>query len=51
MRNTAYVTGCKPIAVRLRSVDVSAVNPLVAFYYIHGRKGDVLFICSVRRNI
>jgi hypothetical protein len=26
---------------------VSAVNPLVAFYDIHGRKGEVLFFCSV----
>jgi hypothetical protein len=26
---------------------LSAVNPLVAFYDIHGRKGEVLFFCSV----
>jgi hypothetical protein len=27
--------------------DVSAVNSLVAFYDIHGLKGEVLFFCSV----
>jgi hypothetical protein len=44
----AHVTGGKPIAVRSQSIsDVSAVNPLVAFYDIHGRKGEVLFYCSV----
>jgi hypothetical protein len=48
LRNAAYVTGGKPIAVRSQSIsDVSAVNPLVAFYDIHGRKGEVLFFCSV----
>jgi hypothetical protein len=42
MGNIADVTGGKSIAVRLQShlySDVSAVNPLVAFYDIHGRKG------------
>jgi hypothetical protein len=44
MRNTADVTGGKPLAVRLQSISgVSAVNPLDAFYDIHGRKGEVLF--------
>jgi hypothetical protein len=39
MRNTADVTGGKPIAVLLRSISgVSAINPLVAFYDIHGGK-------------
>jgi hypothetical protein len=48
MRNTGDVTGGKPIVVRSQSIsDVSAVNPLVAFYDIHGRKGEVLFFCSV----
>jgi hypothetical protein len=48
MSNTAHVTGGKPIAVRSRSIsDVSFVNPLVAFYDIYGRKGEVLFFCSV----
>jgi hypothetical protein len=33
------MTGGKPIAVRSQSIsDVIAVNPLVAFYDIHGRK-------------
>jgi hypothetical protein len=48
MRNTAHVTGGKPIAVRSQSIsEVSAVNPLVAFYDIHGRNGEVLCFCSV----
>jgi hypothetical protein len=48
MRNTADVTGGKPIAVLLQSISgVSAINPLVAFYDIHGRKGEVLFLSSV----
>jgi hypothetical protein len=35
-----------PIAVRSQSISgVSAFNPLVAFYDIHGRKGEVLFFC------
>jgi hypothetical protein len=34
MRNTADVTGGKPIAARSQSISgVSAINPLVAFYY------------------
>jgi hypothetical protein len=37
MRNTADVIGGKPIAVLLQSISgVSAINPLVAFYDIHG---------------
>jgi hypothetical protein len=48
MRNTADVTGGKPIAVLLQYVsDVSAINPLVAFYDIHGGKREVLFFYSV----
>jgi hypothetical protein len=49
MKNTADVTGGKPITVLLQSIlryrvsDVSAINPLVAFYNIHGRKSEVLF--------
>jgi hypothetical protein len=44
MRNTADVTGGKPIAVFLQSISgVSAINPLAAFYDIHGGKGEVLF--------
>jgi hypothetical protein len=42
MRNTANVTGGKPVAVLLQSISgVSAINPLVAFYDIHGRKREV----------
>jgi hypothetical protein len=48
MRNTADVTGGKPIAVRSQFTSgVSAVNPLVAFYDIYERNGEVLFFCSV----
>jgi hypothetical protein len=37
MRNTAAVTGGKPIAILLQSISgVSAINPLVSFYDIHG---------------
>jgi hypothetical protein len=37
MKNTADVTGGKPIAVLLKSLSgVSAINLLVAFYDIHG---------------
>jgi hypothetical protein len=44
MRNTADVTSGKPIAVLLQSISgVSAINPLVAFYDIHGGKREVLF--------
>jgi hypothetical protein len=36
------MTGSNPIAVGLQSIsDVSAVNALIAFYYIHGRKGEM----------
>jgi hypothetical protein len=48
MRNTADVTGGKPIAVLLQSISgVSAINPLVAFYDIHGEKREVLFFYFV----
>jgi hypothetical protein len=47
MSNTADVTGGKLIAVWLQSISgVSAVNPLVAFYNMHGRKrGAILLLC------
>jgi hypothetical protein len=46
MRNTADVIGGKPIAILLQSIaDVSAINPLVAFYDIHGGKREVLLFC------
>jgi hypothetical protein len=48
MRNTADVIGGKPIAVLLQSISgVSAINPLVAFYDIHGGKREVLFFYFV----
>jgi hypothetical protein len=48
MRNTADVAGGKPIAVLLHSISgVSPINPLVAFYDIHGGKREVLFFYFV----
>jgi hypothetical protein len=48
MSNTANMTGGKSIAVRSQSISgMSAVNPLVASYDIHGREGEVPFFCSV----
>jgi hypothetical protein len=48
MKNTADVTGDKPIAVLFQSIsDVSAINPLVAFYDIYGGKREVLFFYFV----
>jgi hypothetical protein len=42
------MTGGKPIAVLLQSISgVSAINPLVAFYDIHGGKREVLFFYFV----
>jgi hypothetical protein len=48
MRNTADVTGANPIAVLLQYFSgVRAINPLVAFYDIHGGKRQVLFFYFV----
>jgi hypothetical protein len=48
MRNIADVTGGKPIGVLLQSTSgVSAINPLVAFYDIHGGKREVPFFYFV----
>jgi hypothetical protein len=48
MKNTADVTGGKPIAVLLWSIaGVSAIIPLVAVYDIHGGKREVLFLYFV----
>jgi hypothetical protein len=48
MKNTADVTDGTPIAVLLQSISgVSAINPLVAFYDIHGGKREVLYFCFV----
>jgi hypothetical protein len=42
MRNTVDVT-YRPIALLSQSISgVNAINPLVAFYDIHGRKREVL---------
>jgi hypothetical protein len=42
------MTGGKPIAVLLQSISyVSAINPLVAFYDIHGGKREVLIFYFV----
>jgi hypothetical protein len=48
MRNNADVKGGKPIAVLLQSISgISAINPLVAFYDIHGGNREVLFFYFV----
>jgi hypothetical protein len=48
MRNTADVTGGKPIAVRSQSISrVNVIKPLVAFHDIHERKREVLFLFFV----
>jgi hypothetical protein len=48
MRKTADVTGSKAITVFLQSISgASAINPLIGFYEIHGRKREVLFIYFV----
>jgi hypothetical protein len=48
MRNTVDVAGGKPIAVLLQYISgVSAINPLVAFYDIHGGKIEMLFFYFV----
>jgi hypothetical protein len=52
MRNTADVTGGKPIAVLLQSISgVTAINPIIAFYDIHGGKREVLFFYFVSDTI
>jgi hypothetical protein len=51
MRNTADVTDGEPIAVLLQSISgVSAFNPLVVFYDIHGGKREVLLFYFVPDN-
>jgi hypothetical protein len=48
MSYTAEVTGGKPIAVLLQSISgESALNPLVAFYEIHGRNTELLLFYLV----
>jgi hypothetical protein len=42
------VTGGKPIAALLQSISgLNAINPLIAFYEIRGRKREVLFFYFV----
>jgi hypothetical protein len=51
MSNITVVTGSKPIAVWLQSIlGGDAINPLVAFYDIQGRKGEVFF-CMYKPNL
>jgi hypothetical protein len=51
MRNTAGVIGGKPLAVWSLSIsDVSAVNLLIDFHDIHGRKEEVLFYSNVPKT-
>jgi hypothetical protein len=46
MRNSADVTSGKPIVVLLQPISgVSAINPSVAFYDIHGEKSAILLFC------
>jgi hypothetical protein len=47
MRNIADEIGGKSIAALQSISGVSAINPLVAFYDIHGRKGEVLLFYFV----
>jgi hypothetical protein len=48
LRNTAEATGSKPFAVWLQLISGGdAVNLLVAFYDIHGRKKEMLYFYSV----
>jgi hypothetical protein len=48
MRNNTHVTAGKPIPNWLQSISgVSAVNLLVTFYDVNGRKEHMLFFCSV----
>jgi hypothetical protein len=50
MRNTADVTIGKPIALLLLSISgVSPINPLVAFYDIHGGKRGAFLLFSYTR--
>jgi hypothetical protein len=49
MRNTADVTGGKPIAISLQSISgTNVINPSVAFYHIHGGKRVVLLFYFVQ---
>jgi hypothetical protein len=54
-RNTLNVTGGKPNGVWSQSISgVNGINPLVAFYGIHGRQRQVLFfyfVPAITRNM
>jgi hypothetical protein len=47
MKNIADVTRGKPIVLLQSTSGVSAINPLVAFYDIHGGKREVLLFYFV----
>jgi hypothetical protein len=48
VKNTAEVTGGKPIAILLQTISgVSAVNPLVGFYDVYEGKREMLFFYFV----
>jgi hypothetical protein len=48
MKNTEDLAGGKLIAVLLQAISgVSAINPLVTFYDIHGGKREVIFFYFV----
>jgi hypothetical protein len=52
MRNNANVKGGKPITVSSLTISgVSAVNPLVAFYDIHGRRRELFFLFCPGHNM
>jgi hypothetical protein len=48
--NIADVIGGKPIVWLQYNAGVSAINPLVAFYDIYGRKRQVMFFYFVPRR-
>jgi hypothetical protein len=51
MTNSTDVTGGKAIAACSQFIfGVSAINPLVAFYDIHGGKRGVLFFYFIRET-
>jgi hypothetical protein len=54
VKNTADVTGGKPIAILLQSISgVSAINPFSRLYDIHGGKREVLiyFVPETTRDL
>jgi hypothetical protein len=48
MKHTVDMTGGKPIAILITvHLRCECHNPLVTFYDIHGRKGEVLFLNAI----